>query len=48
MAFRHLGEAGTRMIQGHYSLEQCLPRMLALYQEALDQPHQTTGGSNST
>ena len=36
-AFRPLGEAGTRMIHEHYSLEQCLPRMLSLYQETLDQ-----------
>jgi glycosyltransferase involved in cell wall biosynthesis len=36
LAFRPLGEAGTRMIHDQFSLEQCLPRMLTLYQETLD------------
>jgi glycosyltransferase involved in cell wall biosynthesis len=35
LAFRPLGEAGTRMIHDHYSLDQCLPRMLVLYEETL-------------
>jgi glycosyltransferase involved in cell wall biosynthesis len=33
--FKHLGQAGCEMIQSRYSLEVCLPRMLELYQEAL-------------
>ncbi|HEX8199175.1 MAG TPA: glycosyltransferase [Isosphaeraceae bacterium] len=32
--FKPLGLAGTRMIRDRYSLEVCLPRMLALYEEA--------------
>jgi glycosyltransferase involved in cell wall biosynthesis len=32
--YRHLGKAATEMIQGQYSLDVCLPRMLALYQKA--------------
>jgi glycosyltransferase involved in cell wall biosynthesis len=32
---KHLGEAGVKMIREHYSLEICLPRMLALYEDAL-------------
>jgi glycosyltransferase involved in cell wall biosynthesis len=32
--FKHLGQAGSQMIQERYSLEVCLPQMLNLYQEA--------------
>jgi glycosyltransferase involved in cell wall biosynthesis len=31
---RHLGMAATAMIREHYSMEVCLPRMLALYERA--------------
>jgi glycosyltransferase involved in cell wall biosynthesis len=38
-AFRHLGRAGTAMIQEHYTLDACALKMLALYQEvALRKP----------
>jgi glycosyltransferase involved in cell wall biosynthesis len=33
--FKHLGRAGIEMIRSRYSLDVCLPQMLALYQEAL-------------
>ena len=33
--FKHLGQAGVRMIREHYSLDVCLPRMLALYEDAV-------------
>jgi glycosyltransferase involved in cell wall biosynthesis len=33
-AFAHLGEAGQKLIQEHYSLDVCLPQMLELYQAA--------------
>jgi glycosyltransferase involved in cell wall biosynthesis len=33
--FKHLGRAGVEMIHEQYSLDVCLPRMLALYEEAL-------------
>jgi glycosyltransferase involved in cell wall biosynthesis len=46
-AFRHLGAAGTRMIRDHYSLEQCLPKMLALYQETQERKQQRPEGSPS-
>jgi glycosyltransferase involved in cell wall biosynthesis len=32
-AFRGLGEAGTRMIDEHYSVEVVLPRIKAFYEE---------------
>jgi glycosyltransferase involved in cell wall biosynthesis len=32
--FKHLGLAGVEMIRERYSLEVCLPKMLALYEEA--------------
>ena len=32
-AFRHLGVAGAAMVRERYSLDVCLPRMLALYEE---------------
>jgi glycosyltransferase involved in cell wall biosynthesis len=32
-AFRRLGQAGTAMIQEHYTLDACAMKMLALYQE---------------
>jgi glycosyltransferase involved in cell wall biosynthesis len=40
-AYRHLGQAGVEMIQSRYSLEKCLPQMLALYE-------QVAGGDSST
>jgi glycosyltransferase involved in cell wall biosynthesis len=33
--FKDLGQAGSRMIQERYSTEVCLPRMLALYEDAM-------------
>jgi hypothetical protein len=42
-AFKHLAQAGTRMIQEQYSFEVCLPRMLGLYAVAL---HARGGNSN--
>ncbi len=36
-AFRPLGVRGMEMIREYYSLEQCLPQMLALYRETLEQ-----------
>jgi glycosyltransferase involved in cell wall biosynthesis len=33
--FRPLGKAGVEMINGHYSLDVCLPRMLHLYEDAV-------------
>jgi glycosyltransferase involved in cell wall biosynthesis len=33
--FKHLGRAGVAMIRERYSLEVCLPQMLALYQQVL-------------
>ncbi len=33
--YKHLGQAGVKMIREHYSLEVSLPRMLALYEDAL-------------
>ena len=35
LSYKHLGRAGVKMIGEHYSLEVCLPRMLALYEDAL-------------
>ena len=32
--FQHLGQAGVAMIRERYSLDVCLPRMLALYEDA--------------
>ncbi len=32
--YKHLGRAGVEMIRDRYSLEVCLPRMLALYEDA--------------
>lgn len=46
-AFRPLGEAGTRMIRDHYSLEQCLPKMLSLYQETLEGSEQSPRKNDS-
>ena len=34
--FRHLGRAGVEMVRHRYSLDVCLPRMLALYEDAVD------------
>jgi glycosyltransferase involved in cell wall biosynthesis len=34
-AYRHLGAAGVKLIRDQYSLDVCLPRMLALYQDAV-------------
>jgi glycosyltransferase involved in cell wall biosynthesis len=36
--YRHLGAAGVEMVRSRYSLEVCLPQMLALYQEAVRGP----------
>lgn len=33
--YRHLGQAGMKMIQEKYSLDVCLPKMLDLYQRAI-------------
>jgi glycosyltransferase involved in cell wall biosynthesis len=33
--FKHLGRAGIELIQTRYSLNVCLPRMLALYEDAV-------------
>ncbi len=35
-SFRHLGEAGMRLIQENYTLEHTLPQMLQLYRDALE------------
>ncbi|MDB5390894.1 MAG: mshA 1 [Planctomycetaceae bacterium] len=35
-AYKHLGQAGIRKIQSQYSLEVCLPQMLALYEDAIN------------
>ena len=32
--YKHLGRAGIELIRERYSLEVCLPRMLALYEDA--------------
>jgi glycosyltransferase involved in cell wall biosynthesis len=32
--YRHLGAAGVELVGQRYSLDVCLPRMLALYQDA--------------
>lgn len=34
-AYRHLGRAGLELIRERYSLDVCLPRMLALYEDAV-------------
>jgi len=34
--FRHLGEAGAKMVREQYSLDVCLPRMLGLYEKTLN------------
>jgi glycosyltransferase involved in cell wall biosynthesis len=34
--FKHLGRAGVEMVRQRYSLDVCLPRMLALYEDAVD------------
>jgi len=39
--FKHLGRAGVEMIRERYSLDVCLPRMLALYEDACDTRRQT-------
>jgi glycosyltransferase involved in cell wall biosynthesis len=33
--YKHLGRAAVEMIQARYSMEVCLPRMLALYEDAV-------------
>jgi glycosyltransferase involved in cell wall biosynthesis len=33
--YRHLGRAGVEMVRQDYSLDVCLPRMLALYEDAV-------------
>jgi glycosyltransferase involved in cell wall biosynthesis len=34
--YKHLGQAGVEMVRQRYSLDVCLPRMLALYEDAVD------------
>jgi glycosyltransferase involved in cell wall biosynthesis len=34
--YRNLGQAAVQMIQSRFSLEVCIPRMIALYEEAFD------------
>jgi len=34
--YKHLGRAGVEMVRQRYSLDVCLPRMLALYEDAVD------------
>jgi len=38
--YKHLGRAGVEMVRERYSLEVCLPRMLALYEDAVWAHHQ--------
>jgi glycosyltransferase involved in cell wall biosynthesis len=45
--FKALGSAGTQMIREHYSLEVCLPRMLALYEKATAAYHTRGQGVNA-
>src|SRR5262249_9370993 len=33
--YKHLGRAGVEMVRQRYSLDVCLPRMLALYEDAV-------------
>jgi len=33
--YKHLGQAGVDMVREHYSLDVCLPQMLALYEDAV-------------
>ena len=35
-AYRHLGQAGEKLIREHYSLETIIPRMTAFYEEVAD------------
>lgn len=42
--FKHLGQAGAAMIRAQYSLDVCLPQMLALYEEAAERRQQTGPG----
>jgi len=39
--FKHLGQVGSEIIRSRYSLDVCLPRMLELYEEALNGPKVT-------
>jgi hypothetical protein len=34
-AYRPLGRAGVELVRDRYSLDVCLPRMLALYEDAV-------------
>jgi glycosyltransferase involved in cell wall biosynthesis len=43
--FKHLGQAGVNMIQEHYSLAVGLPRMLALYEDAIASYRETKAPS---
>jgi glycosyltransferase involved in cell wall biosynthesis len=36
--YRHLGPAGAEMVRERYSLDVCLPQMLALYEEVVGSP----------
>jgi glycosyltransferase involved in cell wall biosynthesis len=38
--YRPLGQAAVEMVRERYSLEVCLPRMLALYEDAFYARHQ--------
>ena len=40
-----LGREGTAMIQDHYSLDVCLPKMVELYREAVERPGENPGAS---
>ena len=35
--YKHLGQVAVQRIQERYSMQVCLPRMLALYQEAIEE-----------
>ena len=44
--YKHLGQLAVQRIQERYSMQVCLPRMLALYQEAIEEHrHGKTGSS---
>jgi len=38
--YRHLGENGRQMIEQHYSLDVCLPRMEQLYERVIQRGRQ--------
>jgi glycosyltransferase involved in cell wall biosynthesis len=43
--YRHLGQAGVKMIAERYSLDVCLPQMLELYEDATAALKQNLGGT---